>query len=87
MPIIEGEFVVTKCAGKSRYVHYITRVDVLSGDEFEFDGVFLHKVAGNVGSDRPVFVPDTNDEATVGSSSRCAGQLVFNCDLSEWPLT
>ena len=62
-PIIEGDFVVIKCAGKSRFVHYIARVDVLSGDEFEFEGVFLHKVAGKVGSDRPVFVPDTNDEA------------------------
>ena len=83
-------------------IHYIARVDVLSGDEFEFEGVFLHKVAGKVGSNRPVFVPDTNDEAafdledvvlklpqpkTVGSSSRCAGQLVFNYDLSEWHLT
>ena len=99
-PIIEGDFVVIKCAGKSRFVHYIARVDVLSGDEFE--GVFLHNVAGKVGSDRPVFVPDTDDEAafdldevvrklpqpkTVGSSSRCAGQLVFSCDLSEWHLT
>ena len=51
---------------------------------------------------RPVFVPDTNDEdafdledvmrklpqpKTVGSSSRYAGQLVFNCYLSEWHLT
>ena len=59
----EGDFVVIKCAGKSRFVHYIARVDVLSGDEFEFEGVFLHKVAGNFGSDRSVFVPDTNDEA------------------------
>lgn len=50
--IIEGDFVVIKCAGKLRFVHYIVRVDVLSGDEFE--GVFLHKVAGKVGSDRPV---------------------------------
>ena len=100
-PIIEGDFVVIKCAEKSRFVHYIARVDVLSGDEFEFEGVFLHKVAGKVGSDRPVFVPDTNDEAafdledvvrklplpkTVGSSSRCAGQLVCS-DFSEWHLT
>ena len=96
----EGDFVVIKCAGKSRFVHYIARVDVLSGDEFEFEGVFLHKVAGKVGSDRSVFVPDTNDEAafdleevvrklpqpkTVGSSSRCGGQLLFSCDLSVAP--
>ena len=101
-PIIEGDFVVVRCAGKSRFVHYIARVDILNGEEFEFEGVFLQKVAGKVGTDKPVFVPNPNDEAgfnredamhklpqpkSVGSSTRCSGQLVFNCDLSVWQLT
>ena len=45
-PIIEGDFVVVKCAGKSRTVNYIARVDTLNGEDFEFEGVFLQKVAG-----------------------------------------
>lgn len=101
MDIIEGDFVVVKCAGKSRFVHYIARVDVLNGEEFQFEGVFLQKVAGKVGTD-PVFVPNPDDEAgfeledivrklpqpkSVGSSARCSGQLVFKTDLSRWQLS
>lgn len=100
-PIIEGDFVVVKCAGKSRTVNYIARVDTLNGEDFEFEGVFLQKVAGKVGTDKPVFVPNPKDEAgfnaedvvyklpqpnSVGSSVRCSSQLVFSCDLSQWQL-
>lgn len=101
MDIIEGDFVVVKCAGKSRFVHYIARVDVLNGEEFQFEGVFLQKVAGKVGTD-PVFVPNPDGEAgfeledivrklpqpkSVGSSARYSGQLVFKTDLSHWQLS
>ena len=44
--LIEGDFVVVKCAGKSRTVNYIARVDTLNGEDFEFEGVFHQKVAG-----------------------------------------
>ena len=38
--IIEGDFVVVKFQSvKSRFVHYIARIDVIDGDECE--GVFL----------------------------------------------
>jgi len=39
-PIIEGDFVVVKCAGKSRFVHYIARVDVISGPNLILKGYF-----------------------------------------------
>ena len=31
--IIEGDFVVVKLAGKSRFIHYIARVDILNGED------------------------------------------------------
>lgn len=100
-PITEGDFVVVKCAGKSRFVHYIARVDIINGEDFQFEGVFLQKVAGKVGMDKPVFVPNPLHKAgfnqedvvhklpqpkSVFSSARCSGQLVFNCDLSVWQI-
>jgi len=60
-PITEGDFVVVKSGGKSRFVRYI---DAISGGEFDFEGVFLHREAGKVGPDKPVFVPNTKDEAS-----------------------
>ena len=97
MDITKGDFVIVKCCGKSRFVHYIARVDMLNGEELQFEGVFLQKVAGKVGVDNPVFVPNPSDEQedvmhklpqpkSVGSSARCFGQLMFNCDLSLWQL-
>ncbi|KAK6171021.1 hypothetical protein SNE40_019284 [Patella caerulea] len=71
---------------------------LLNGEEFKFEGIFLQKVAGKVGNDKPAFVPNPTYEAefeledvvcklpqrkTAGSSSR---QLVFDCDLSKWQI-
>ena len=63
MDITEGDFVIVKCYDKSRFVHYIAQIDMLNGEEFQFEGVFLQKVAGKVGADNPVFVPNLTNEA------------------------
>ena len=47
--IIEGDLVVVKLAGKSRFIHYIARVDILNGEDFKYEGVFLQKTAKKVG--------------------------------------
>ena len=102
MDISECDFVIVKCYGKSRFVHYIARVDILNREKFQFAGVFLTKVAGEVGADNlVVFVPNPNDEAgfeqedvvhklpqpkSVDSSAHCSDQLMFNCDLPLWQL-
>ena len=99
MDIMEGDFVVVKVAGKSRFVHYIARIDVIDGKEYE--GIFLQKVPGRVDSEDTTFVPNTDDEAcfteedivyklpqpkSVGGSRRRSGHLVFKCNLDKWNL-
>ena len=97
MDVMEGDFVVVKVAGKSRIVHYIARVDVVEGKEYE--GVFLQKVSGRVDSEETSFVPNPADEACfpaedivrklpqpviAGGSRRRSGHLVFKCNLDKW---
>jgi len=99
MDMMEGDFVVVKVAGKSRFVHYIARIDVIDGKEYE--GVFLQKVPGRVDSEDTTFVPNSADEAcfteedivyklpqpkSVGGSRRRSGHLVFKCKLDKWHL-
>lgn len=97
MDIMEGDFVVVKVDGKSRSVHYIARIDVIDGKEYE--GIFLQKVPGRVDSEEATFVPNPDDEAffpeedivyklpqpkSAGGSSRRSGHLVFKCSLDKW---
>jgi len=51
---MEGDFVVVKVAGKARIVHYISRIDVIGGKEYE--DIFLQKVPGRVDSEETTFV-------------------------------
>lgn len=80
---------------KSRIFHYVARVDVFEGDEFE--GVFLRRVLRV--NDRPTFILDAEDEAlwfksdivkklpipTIVGTSRRA-QFQFHCNLNRWNL-
>ena len=95
--IIEGDFVVLKVEGKSREVHYIARIDVVDGDEFE--GIFLQKMSEKLQSEQSIFIINSSDQASfmrrdivkklpkpkiVGGSARRSCQLMFNCNLSKW---
>ncbi|CAM1295476.1 Uncharacterised protein r2_g465 [Pycnogonum litorale] len=98
--VIEGDFVVVKVCGKSRIVNYIARIDAMEDGEYE--GVFLKKVSGRVGSeDDLVFIPNESDDASflkediicklpspkvVGGSKRRANHLLFRCNLAKWDL-
>ena len=42
LDIIEGDFVIIKVSGKSRFQNFIARVDII--DDIEYEGVFLKKV-------------------------------------------
>jgi hypothetical protein len=100
MDIMEGDFVVVKVAGKSRSVHYIARIDVIDGKEYE--GIFLQKVPGRADSEETTFIPDPTDEVyyfpeedivyklpqpkSAGGSRRRSGHLVFKCNLEKWHL-
>lgn len=71
-------------------------------DDGEYEGVFLKKVSGRIGSeDNMVFILDENDDASflkedivcklptpkiVGGSKRRANYLQFRRDLAEWNL-
>ena len=96
----KGDFVVVKVSGKSRVVNYIARIDGMEGKEYE--GVFLKKVSGRVGSEEDrVFIPNEEDSASfqkeeiisklpapkiVGGSKRRANRLKFCCNLEKWDL-
>lgn len=99
MDIMEGDFVVIRLAGKSRVVHYIARIDVNDGKEYE--GIFLQKVPSRVDSEETTFVPNPDDEAcfpvedivyklpqpkSAGGSRRRSGHLVFKCKMDKWHL-
>lgn len=100
MDIMEGDFVVVKVAGKSRSVHYIARIDVIDGKEYE--GIFLQKVPCRADSEETTFIPDPTDEVyyfpeedivyklpqpkSAGGSRRRSGHLVFKCNLEKWHL-
>ena len=91
----EGEFVIVKVAGKARIKHYIGRIDVVDGNEFE--GVFLRRVLGRNQMVAPTFVVNDEDTALwtvediarklptpiiVGSAKRA--QLQFSCSFDNW---
>ena len=96
---MEGDFVVVKVMSvKSRFVHYIARVDAVNDDEKENEGVFLRREC-SLWQDTPIFVVDEKDEASfsqqdvvlklpatqqVGGTTRRAEKLSFSCDFSRW---
>ena len=60
--IIEGDFVVVKVKGQSRFLNYIARVDAI--DDLECKGVFLHRIPVRIAKSLPTFVIDSMDEAS-----------------------
>ena len=47
---------------KSQFVHYVTRVDLLSVKEIQLEDVFLKKIAGKFGDGQPASISNLNDE-------------------------
>ena len=97
---IERDFVVVKVCGKYRFKHFIARIDIVDGDDYE--GVFLKRIASRTGIESSIFVPDPDDEAafgkedvvwkllqprSVGGLARTSCQLLFKTDLSQWNLS
>ena len=95
--IIEGDFVVVKVKGQSRFLNYIARVDAI--DDLECEGVFLRRIPVRIAEGLPTFVIDSMDEASwsrngivrklpmpkfSGSARRPHVQFAFdfeNCDV------
>lgn len=91
--VIDGDFVIVKCCGRSRFVNFVAQIDAIKGEQYKI--LFLQKLVGKVG-DTPIFTLNPNDisliakdeivrklpePVRVGSSNRC--QLVFkDCDLT-----
>ena len=59
--IIEGDFVVVKVKGQSRFLNYMARVDAI--DDLEYEGMFLRRIPVRIAKDLPTFVIDSMDEA------------------------
>ena len=95
--IIEGDFVVVKFQSvKSRFVHYIARIDVIDGDECE--GVFLQREFSRVQM-KPTFIINESDVSSfpkndiikklpvpqlLGGTARRASKLTFPCNFMRW---
>ena len=95
--IIEGDFVVVKFQSvKSRFVHYIARIDVIDGDECE--GVFLQREFSRVQT-KPTFIINESDVSSfpkndiikklpvpqlLGGTARRASKLTFPCNFMRW---
>ena len=94
---IEGDFVVVKVEGQSRFLNYIARVDVI--DDLEYEKVFPRRIPVRIAESLPTFVIDSMDEASwsrndivrklsmpkfSGSARRPHIQFAFdleNCDI------
>ena len=98
--IIEGDFVIVKVSGKSRFQNFIARVDII--DDIEYECVFLKKGPAKDLNDKPYFIINENDEASFmkediivklppaisrDGSGRRRDQLIFNIDLSAWNIS
>ena len=59
--IIEGDFVMVKVKGQSRFLNYIARVDAI--DDLECEGVFLRRIPVRIAESLPTFVIDSMDKA------------------------
>ena len=59
---IEGDFVVVKVEGQSRFLNYIARVDVI--DDLEYEKVFPRRIPVRIAESLPTFVIDSMDEAS-----------------------
>ena len=99
--VIEGDFVVNrvKIQGTDQAKHFIARVDVIVGKEYE--GIFLPRLSGKVQAESITFVPDEEDAALFsvddivhklptprqpGGSARKSCQMVFNSNLQKWSI-
>ena len=58
MELIDGDFVIVKCCGRSRFVNFVAQIDAIKGEQYKI--LFLQKLVGKV-EDTPIFTLNPND--------------------------